>query len=508
MVMGSSGLGEVMGLESIAGVQAFSQGGTTTRDSVQSNPRILVLGGGVAGIIAARTLHQNGLDNFLIIEARDEIGGRLRSHTFGNGTTIELGANWVQGTQVGGGPSNPIWDLARKHNVTTVFNDYSSIITYDEAGPVNYTDVVDDAADNLDKITELAGERVAGNLVDLNARAGYSLVGAKPQSPHARAAEYWNFDWEYGDTPSGSSLVAAGLNNNFTFDTDQGGFSDENRLSIDQRGFKTIITEEAKAFLRPSQLLLNSTVQSVRYGNSGVQVTLANGTSISGDYVLCTFSLGVLQNDDVEFDPELPDWKMEAIQSLTMTTYTKIFLKFARKFWFDTEMGLYADKERGRYPVWQSLDHPKFLQGSGILFVTVTGQYSERIEALPDRQVQSEVMGVLRSMFPKTDIPPASDFFFPRWHSDPLYRGSYSNWPASFTRDHHDNLRASVSVGGRERLWFAGEATSFKYFGFLHGAYTEGLDVAQEMIKCIRRGQCTGLSHFDEVRNVHPHGTN
>jgi len=38
----------------------------------------------------------------------------------------------------------------------------------------------------------------------------------------------------------------------------------------------------------------------------------------------------------------------------------------------ETQMGLYADHERGRYPVWQSLDHPNFFPGSGILFVTVT----------------------------------------------------------------------------------------------------------------------------------------
>ena len=35
-------------------------------------------------------------------------------------------------------------------------------------------------------------------------------------------------------------------------------------------------------------------------------------------------------------------------------------------------MALYADKERGRYPVWQSLDHAEFFPGSGIVFVTVT----------------------------------------------------------------------------------------------------------------------------------------
>jgi len=35
-------------------------------------------------------------------------------------------------------------------------------------------------------------------------------------------------------------------------------------------------------------------------------------------------------------------------------------------------MGLYADAERGRYPIWQSIDHASFSPGSGILFVTVT----------------------------------------------------------------------------------------------------------------------------------------
>ena len=39
-------------------------------------------------------------------------------------------------------------------------------------------------------------------------------------------------------------------------------------------------------------------------------------------------------------------------------------------------MGLYADKERGRYPVWQSLDHENFFPGSGIIFATVTVRLS------------------------------------------------------------------------------------------------------------------------------------
>ena len=171
-----------------------------------------------------------------------------------------------------------------------------------------------------------------------------------------------------------------------------GGFSDDNLLCIDQRGFKVLIQAEAAEFLKPTQLMLNSTVKSISYSKTGVSVTLTSGKKLSADYALVTFSVGVLQNTDVTFDPPLPDWKQEAINSMTMATYTKIFLQFPHVFWFDTQVGilmllfkilcthaciifqmaLYADEERGRYPVWQSLDVQGFLPGSGIIFVTVT----------------------------------------------------------------------------------------------------------------------------------------
>lgn len=106
--------------------------------------------------------------------------------------------------------------------------------------------------------------------------------------------------------------------NNYTYDTDDGGFGDQNEMSIDQRGFKHFIQAEAAEFLQPDQLMLNLTVTDIAYSSEGVNVTLADGSMLVADYVLCTFSLGVLQNDDVTFVPSLPDWKQEAIQSMTM----------------------------------------------------------------------------------------------------------------------------------------------------------------------------------------------
>ena len=67
-----------------------------------------------------------------------------------------------------------------------------------------------------------------------------------------------------------------------------------------------MIQQEAKEFLSVQQLLLNATVRTVAPSQYGVTITLANGTILSADYALCTFSVGVLQNDDVKFHPPLP----------------------------------------------------------------------------------------------------------------------------------------------------------------------------------------------------------
>jgi len=62
-------------------------------------------------------------------------------------------------------------------------------------------------------------------------------------------------------------------------------------------------------------------------------------------------------------------------------------------------------------------------------------------------------------------------------------------------------VRANVA----ERLWFAGEATSKKYFGFLHGAYYEGLEMGRTLAECVNGGGCVGLEHVEWVENARPY---
>ena len=60
--------------------------------------QVVVVGAGVAGMVAARRLTDEGLD-VVVLEARDRVGGRLWSHRLPNGEIVELGGEWISTEQ-------------------------------------------------------------------------------------------------------------------------------------------------------------------------------------------------------------------------------------------------------------------------------------------------------------------------------------------------------------------------------------------------------------------------
>ncbi|KAF5343909.1 hypothetical protein D9758_012138 [Tetrapyrgos nigripes] len=463
----------------------------TAQDGLCQKTSVVILGAGVAGITAAQALSNQSIHDFIIVERNDYIGGRVAHTNFGfqpDGTpyTVELGANWVQGLGSEGGPENPIWTLAKRYNITNHFSNYSDILTYNETGVMDYTDLLDEFEDAYSIAEQTAGVYLTDNLQDTTMRVGMSVAGWKPKkNMAAQAVEWWELDWETAQNPDSSAFVfgIAGFNSTFYQ------FSDENNFVFDERGFNAFIIGEASTFLRQndSRLLLNTEVKNVTYSSDEVIIHNADGTCISASYACTTFSLGVLQNDVVSFNPPLPTWKRTAIESFHMGTYTKIFFQFNETFWDpDTQFFLYADPvQRGYFPVWQSLSTPGFLPGSNIIFVTVVGEESYRIEQQSDEETQAEAMAVLRQMFPEKNIPDPIAFMYPRWSLEPWAHGSYSDWATGVTLEMHQNLRANV-----DRLWFAGEAYSAEYFGFLQGAWFEGRDVGSRIAGLLGK-ECT-----------------
>jgi monoamine oxidase len=73
---------------------------------------VLVVGAGLAGLIAARDLAAAG-QSVLVLEARDRVGGRIVNEDIGDGKIVEMGGQWAGPTQ------DKLYELAKSLEIAT-----------------------------------------------------------------------------------------------------------------------------------------------------------------------------------------------------------------------------------------------------------------------------------------------------------------------------------------------------------------------------------------------------
>ncbi|KAL8542235.1 hypothetical protein ACS0TY_003196 [Phlomoides rotata] len=424
---------------------------------------VLIVGAGISGITAAKVLAENGVEDFVMLEAADKIGGRIRKKDFG-GATVEVGAGWIAG--VGGNQMNPIWEMARRSNLRTCFSDYTNARynIYDKSGKVFPSGV---AAAAYNKAVESAIEKLRNPPPDADE------TPSSPKNPIDLAIDFMLHDFEMAEVEPISTYVD---------------FGEKEFLVADERGYEHLLYNMAETFLFTSEgkildnrLKLNKVVKELEQWRNGVRVKTEDGSVYEADYVILSVSIGVLQSDLISFSPPLPGWKKGAISNIDIMVYTKVFLKFPHKFWpsgQDKEFFIYAHERRGYYTFWQHME--KAYPGSNILVVTLTNEESKRVEAQSDEETMREAMQVLRNMF-GADIPEASDILVPRWWNDRFQRGSYSNYPIYVNHQLVHDIKAPVG-----RIFFSGEHTSEKFNGYVHGGYLSGIDTSKALLEEMR----------------------
>ncbi len=101
----------------------------------QMDAEVLILGAGMAGLGAAETLSKNGINNFLIIDQRDKIGGRVQTEKFGGGI-VELGPQWVIAADrnVPEDMQNPLLEIVRRCNITVHDLGGRGLVSYNRQG--------------------------------------------------------------------------------------------------------------------------------------------------------------------------------------------------------------------------------------------------------------------------------------------------------------------------------------------------------------------------------------
>ncbi|CAN6285351.1 unnamed protein product [Urochloa humidicola] len=459
-----------------------------------SGPRVIIVGAGMSGISTGKRLWDSGVRDLLILEATGRVGGRMHNHNF-SGINVEIGANWVEG--VGGDKVNPIWPIVNDTlKLRNFYSDFDSVVgnVYKEHGGLYDEDYVQERMDRAYEVEEMGTNLT--KMMDPSGRDDISLLAMQrlfnhqpngPTTPVDMALDYFIYDYEFAEPPRVTSLQ------NTHPTATNADFGEDNNFVADQRGFESLIhyigssylSTDAHGKISDRRVLLNKVVRQIAYNNQGVVVKTEDGSSYRADFVVVSTSLGVLQSDLIQFTPQLPFWKIAAIYRFDMGVYTKIFLKFPRRFWpvgEGKQFFVYASRRRGYYGMWQSFERE--YPGANVLLVTVTDDESRRIEQQPDSVTKAEAVAVLRNMFPDADVPDATDIYVPRWWSNRFFKGSYSNWPIGVNRYEYDQLRAPVG-----RVYFTGEHTSEHYNGYVHGAYLAGIDSANILINRIFRNE-------------------
>ncbi|KAK1552633.1 hypothetical protein Q3G72_020636 [Acer saccharum] len=451
-------------------------------ESSRRRSSVIVIGAGVSGISAAKVLAENGVEDLVILEASDRIGGRIRNERFG-GVSAELGAGWIAG--VGGKEANPVWELASQSGLRTCFSDYSNARynIYDRSGKIFPSGV---AADSYKKAVDSAIQNLK-NLEDNDDSINVtSEHHSAPKTPIELAIDFILHDFEMAEVEPISTYVD---------------FGEREFLVADERGYVHLLHKMAEEFLftsddkiMDSRLQLNKVVREIQHSRNGVVVVKTeDGCVYEANYVILSASIGVLQSDLISFKPPLPRWKTEAIEKCDVMVYTKIFLKFPYKFWPcgpEKEFFIYAHERRGYYTFWQHMENA--YPGSNILVVTLTNGESKRVEAQSDEETLEEAMEVLRDMFGPS-IPNATDILVPRWWNNRFQRGSYSNYPIISDNQVVNSIKAPVG-----RIFFTGEHTSEKFNGYVHGGYLAGIDTGKTLVEKMNKEKERGSENQNQ----------
>jgi len=442
----------------------------------------------MAGAAAAGALAQANVSNFVLLEAKNYIGGRVHSEPFGVAEAqgfVELGANWVHGTQDKPGNSqNPIDRLATRVGLarTLIPGSCANLSGY---GMYNANgEIVADAGARVARFMS------AWNCVNMSAevmpdRSFRDALKACGWSMQGKIDEL--LEWEVG--PANDILASniqsvkmmypdptydvLGPNDFFTHDQHPRGYA----AVVDQ-----VLTDAGMAPQDP-RLHLNTEVVSVAINDDDtVTARSTDGRTFRGRFAVVALPLGVMQSrhSSMLTSPPLSRVQEKALNSYVMGNFTKIFAQWPHRFWAARGMQwLAADNSSDAFGMPKEFhDLGAMIPGFNVLFTYVVGEDASAWEAMSDTEAAKQLTRRLQDLFPDITVPHPVAFKMTRHGSDPFMLGAYTTAPVGV--DAMEAMSSPLRAPGNNgrKIFFAGEHTCENFVGYLQGAYESGLRAA------------------------------
>ncbi|XP_004840817.1 spermine oxidase isoform X1 [Heterocephalus glaber] len=356
----------------------------------RGQPRVVVIGAGLAGLAATKALLEQGFTDVTVLEASSRIGGRVQSVKLGH-ATFELGATWIHGSH-----GNPVYHLAEANGLLEETTDgersVGRISLYSKNGVACYLtnrsrripkDVVEEFSDLYNEVYNLTQEFFRhGKPVNAESQNSVGVftreevrnrVRDEPDDPEttkrlklAMMQQYLKVEscessshsidevslsafGEWTEIPGAHHVIPSGFMRVVEL------LAEGIPAHVIQLGkpVRCIHWDQASARPRGPEIQPrdkgdhnHDTGEDNQSGESSqghgwdedeqwpVVVECEDCEVIPADHVIVTVSLGVLKRQYTSFfQPGLPTEKVAAIHRLGIGTTDKIFLEFEEPFW-------------------------------------------------------------------------------------------------------------------------------------------------------------------------------
>ncbi len=458
------------------------------------NPRIAIIGGGMAGLNAANQLKKRGYDS-TVYESRNRVGGRMFTvrDVFGPGSVTDVGGELVNSNHA------EMIGLAQDFGIG-LFDRFADAAatgiqstTYLVDGHVLAEAVVARAFRELARRIgrdaaklDSKPDRYTPVFDNLSAKAYLDQNSDAIPAPWVRELIEETVRTEYGVEPEGASSLVFLYNlptvNGQEVELLAG--SDEQFLV---EGGLGAITDAVAADLGAS-LRTGFACRSISKTDDGYRLVFANGVTVTADILLCALPWPVLRRLDVSIP--FPAEFGRFINEVDLGANEKVIAGFTDRFW--RTQGRFANEfwSTEEFASGWDASQRASATGGGVLTFFTGGDGAVAALRGSVGQKAAAYVATLSGYYPEARARYTRKALRSGWLTDPNTLGAYANFaPGQTTRfaaytwyeDPADPAsRQEVRFGN---AYFIGEQTSSEFYGFMNGAAETGRLAAESVLR-------------------------
>jgi monoamine oxidase len=419
--------------------------------------KVIIIGAGFAGLAAAYKLHKNKID-FVVLEARNRIGGRVFSNTIDEKEklVVELGAEWI------GLDHERVIALCEELGLETFDDTFNTRLIcegkYYETDEWSYSKEWEAKFDELIKHYKTLDPK-SQEAIDMDKISWWRyLVNNGCDGKDLLYRELLD-STDFGESILHESAYAA------LGEYASSVKSKKNQMDRKIRGGNNQLAFAIQDKIGKDKINLQHVVEKIEQNtNEGkVTVTCRNKKVFEGTAIICTAPTIAVRK--IKWEPALPDETMLALNELEYGRINKNAMLFSERFWKDESFDLMTDTP-GHY-----FYHATKNQSSkkGVLISYTIGDKAPVIKAQTDEWRKEETdldlapgnFGDTKSLLEKQ-----VDYY---WGDDEFTGGAYAMYGVGQWFDVLPKLRKS-----HELTHFAGEHLSDEWQGFMEGAIETG----------------------------------